>query len=387
MGCRRNDVLSTGAQTDPRMRVLHVLPNFGLGGAERMATHLLLHLDRSCFAVAAISLFDRQGTDLEAMLDRTGIQVWYLGKRKGFDPRMYGRLGRVVREFQPDVVHTHRYVLRYLLPFILARRVRVWVHTVHSVAEKEVDRPGKWIHRVAFRVGVVPVAIAGEVARSLERVYGLRNAPLIPNGIPLGHYASGKDTRKAWRTREGYEDGTVLFVSVARMSPPKDPFSLIQAFSIATSRNNRLRLLLVGDGPLRPELEARVKALGLEDKVRFLGVRADVPEVLAAADAFVLSSRWEGNPLSVMEAMAAGKPVIATAVGGVPELVEDGVSGVLVPPENVDALAEAMLKLAGDADLRRQLGQAAFKRAKERFDVSVMVQAYAALYERLLGKS
>ena len=369
-----------------KARVLHVLPNFGLGGAERMATHLLLHLDRGRFEVAAVSLFDRQGTDLEDMLDRAGIRVWYLGKRKGFDPRMYGRLGVVIREFQPDVVHTHRYVLRYLLPWILARRARAWVHTVHSVAEKEVDRVGKWIHRLAFRAGVVPVAIAREVARSIERVYGLRNVPLIPNGIPVAHYALGEETQKAWRTREGHEDGTVLFVSVARMTPPKDPFSLIQAFSIASSRNNRLRLLLVGDGPLRPELEARVRALGLEEKVRFLGVRADVPEVLAAADAFVLSSRWEGNPLSVMEAMAAGKPVIATTVGGVPELVQDRVSGVLVPPENVEALAEAMLKLAGDADLRRQLGQEAFRQAKERFDVSVMVQRYGTLYERLLGK-
>jgi len=231
------------------------------------------------------------------------------------------------------------------------------------------------------------VAIAEEVARSLERVYGLRNLPLIPNGIPVANYALGEEVRKAWRRREGYEDSTVLFVSVARLSPQKDHVSLIQAFSIAASRNGHLRLLLAGDGPLRLEVEARVKALGLEGKVRFLGVRADVPEILAAADVFVLSSRWEGNPLSVMEAMAAGKPVIATAVGGVPELVQDGVSGVLVPPENVEALADAMLKLAGDAALRTRSGQAAFRRAKERFDVSVMVEGYGTLYERLLGKS
>ena len=370
-----------------KKRVLHVLPNFGPGGAERMATHLLLHLDRGRFEVAAISLFDRQGTDLEDMLDQAGVRVFYLGKRLGFDHRMYWRLGRVFREFQPDVVHTHLYVLRYLLPFVLTRRARAWVHTVHNVAEKEVDRMGKWVHRMAFRLGVVPVAIAEGVARSLERVYGLKNPPLIPNGIPVADYALGESARKAWRAREGYEDRAVLLVSVARMSPQKDHFSLIQAFSMAASRNSQLRLLLVGDGPLRPEVEAQVRALDLEDKVRFLGVRTDVPEILAAADAFILSSQWEGNPLSVMEAMAAGKPVIATAVGGVPELVQDGKSGVLVPPGDVEALAEAILRLAGDAHLRRQLGQEASKQAKERFDVSVMVKGYAALYEQLLEKS
>ncbi|WP_279165375.1 glycosyltransferase [Thermus scotoductus] len=369
-----------------KARVLHVLPNFGPGGAERMTTHLLLRLNGERFEVAAVSLFDRQGTELEDMLDRAGVRVWYLGKRLGFDPRMYWRLGVVFREFQPDVVHTHLYVLRYLLPFVLTRRARAWVHTVHNVAEKEVDRMGKGVHRMAFRLGVVPVAIAEGVARSLERVYGLKNPPLIPNGIPVADYALGEEAGKAWRGREGYEEGDVLLVSVARMSPQKDPFSLIQAFSIATSHNGRLRLLLVGDGPLRRELEDRVKALGLEDRVRFLGLRTDVPEILAAADAFILSSRWEGNPLSVMEAMAAGKPVIATAVGGVPELVQDGKSGVLVPPGDVEALAEAILRLAGDVHLRRQLGQEAFKQARERFDVSVMVKGYETLYEVLLEK-
>ncbi len=368
-------------------RVLHILPNFGPGGAERMVTHLLLHMNRDRFEVAAVSLFDRQGTDLETMLDQARTQVWYLGKHKGFDPRMFRRLWEVFRKFQPDVVHTHRYVLRYLLPLILVQRARVWVHTVHNVAEKEVDWVGKWIHRVAFRAGVVPVAIAEEVARSLERVYGIKNPPLIPNGIPVANFALGEEARKVWRAREGYGESAVLLVSVARMSPQKDHFSLIQAFSIASSRNSQLRLLLVGDGSLRSELEAQVKALDLKDKVRFLGVRADVPEILAAADMFVLSSRWEGNSLSVMEAMAAGKPVIATAVGGVPELVQHGISGVLVPPGDVEALAEAILKLAGDRNLRRQMGKEAFGRAKERFDVSVMVREYEALYERLLGKS
>lgn len=351
-----------------------------------MATQLMVHLNRDYFRVGAVSLYNRQGTDLEDMLEEQGIGVWYLGKRRGLDPRMFVRLGRVLREFQPHVVHTHRYVLRYLLPSLVVRRAQAWVHTVHNLAEKEVDGLGRWVHRLAFRLGVVPVAIADEVAQSLERVYGVRHVPLIPNGIPVERYALGEGVRKSWREREGFDEDAFLLVSVARLSPQKDHVTLIRAFSKAVSHQPNLHLLLVGDGPLRPQLEAEVRGLGLGGKVHFLGVRTDVPEILAAADVFVLSSRWEGNPLSVMEAMAAGKPVISTAVGGVPELVESGVTGFLVRPGDAQDLAQAIVRVAGDPDLRLRLGHAAHGEAKRRFDVRIMVERYEVLYEQLLAK-
>ena len=372
-----------------KKKVLHILPNFAPGGAERFATHLLLWLNRSRYEVAAVSLFDRQGTDMEAMLDWAGVRVWFLGKRRGFDPRMYWRLSRVFREFQPDIVHTHLYVLRYLLHLLLGGREWVWVHTVQNIADKEVGGRGQSVHQVAFRIsallGMVPVAVAEEVARSVERVYGLKNVPMIPNAIPVADYARGASMREAWRASEGYKSEEVLLVSVARMYPQKDHVSLIKAFALVASRDDRLRLLLIGDGPLRPKLEALVRELGLASRVRFLGVRSDVPEILGAADIFVLPSLWEGNPLAVMEAMAAGKPVIATAVGGVPELIEDGVSGFLVPPGDIDALGEAIWRLAvGEPGLRERIGRAASQRAMERFDVSAVTREYEALYERLL---
>lgn len=367
------------------LRVIHVLPNFGLGGAERMAVHLMTHLNRDRFRVGAVSLYDRQGTDLEYMLESEGIPVWYLGKRLGFDPRMYPRLESVFREFRPDVIHTHMYVLRYLLPSLLLRRARAWVHTVHNLAEKEVDGVGRGIHRLAFRLGVVPVAIARGVAKSLERVYGLRDVPLIPNGIPVAQYALGEGAGKVWRAKEGFGRSGVLLVSVARFSSQKGHETLVRAFALAAASYPQLRLLLVGDGPLRPNLEGLVRRLGIVDRVRFLGVRTDVPEILAASDVFVLSSWWEGNPLSVMEAMAAGKPVVATAVGGVPELVLDGVSGLLVAPGDVEGLAQAISKLILDAHLRFRMAREALNEARKRFDISVMVRQYEALYDRLLA--
>lgn len=368
-------------------RVLHIIPNFGSGGAECMAVNLMCGLVQDGFDMAAVSLYDRQGTDLELMLQERGIPVWYLGKRRGFDPRMYIRLERLLGKLQPDVIHTHRYLLRYLWPLPAYRRAAVRVHTVHNVAEKEVDAPGRWLNHVAFRSGVVPVAIAHAVSLSLRRVYGLRATPLIPNGIPVERYNNPTVSRTNWRLAEGFDDEAVLFVSIGRLDPQKNHTLLLKAFAEGPAATDpHSHLLIVGEGLLRPILEQQAITLGLSHRVRFLGFRTDIPEVLAAADVFVLSSDYEGNPLVIMEAMAAGKPVIATAVGGVPELVEHDRTGILVQSGDVQALAAAMKRFLKNAPERIAMGMQGALKAKELFDVRTMVAAYEKLYESLWNK-
>jgi glycosyltransferase involved in cell wall biosynthesis len=363
------------------IRVLHVLPDLRSAGAERMVANLALSLDRERFEVRVACLYGPSGTDLEGELAHAGIPVLHLGKRPGLDRRMFGEVSRLLGAFRPEVVHTHQYVLRYVLPALVRHRTPIRLHTVHNVAEREVDRVGRLVHRVAFRLGVVPVAIAREVAESLRRVYGLEEAPLIPNGIPVERYARPAIARDEWRAREGFGPDDLLFVCVGRLSLQKNPALLLDAFARGPASDPRSRLLFVGDGELREEMEARASSLGLRERVRVLGVRADVPEVLGAADVFVLPSDWEGNPLSVMEAMAAGRPTICTAVGGVPELVEDGVTGLLVQPGNEEALAAALASLAKDDGARMQMGRNAALRALERFGVETMARSYERLYE------
>lgn len=377
-------MLTVREHSGVRVRVLLILPNFGFGGAERMVADLACGLDQKRFEVAVVSLFEPAGTEMELELDRSHVPVLYLGKHRGFDVRMYGRLGRAVREFRPYIIHTHRYVLRYLLPIPLYRRIPVRIHTVHSVAEREVDTVGKWTHHLAFRQGVLPVSIARAVSTSLEKLYGIAGPPLIPNGIRVALYANPRVSRVDWRRDVGFRDDEILLVSVGRLSPEKNHSLLLRAFSSYSASAHQCHLIVVGDGPLRGDLEAEAKSLGLVGKVRFLGLRTDVPDILAAADMFVLSSDWEGNPLSVMEAMAAGKPVIATAVGGVPELIEDDETGLLVPPRNVKALETALIELLTCPERRKSMGAAAAKVARDRFDVSGMVRAYEQLYEGLL---
>lgn len=366
-----------------KLRVLEVLATLKRAGAERMAVTLACGLDRARFDTAVVTLYDPFPGGFEPVLKEAGIPTYSLGKRRGLDTRMIPRLFRVMRQFRPAVVHTHSYVLRYSLPAAWAAGADAMVHTVHNVASKEVDFAGRWLHRLAFRRRVTSVAVAKEIGRSMETYYGRPPAAVIPNGIDTEAFHR-PECRAPWRRAHGFRDDDLLILSVARLEPQKDPLALIRAFSIALGHDPRARLLLAGDGSLRDPARAEAAALGLAERVHFLGVQPDVAELLSAADLFALSSTYEGNPMAVMEAMAAGLPVVATSVGGVPEVVAHGETGILVPSGNRDAFAAALAALATDPTRRRAMSEAA-RRSAQDFDATRMVAAYATLFDRLTG--
>ena len=326
-------------------------------------------------------------TDLNDALAAKSVPLTCLNKRTGFDLSAYAGVHRTLREFRPEVVHTHQYVLPYLLPASLYHRVRARVHTVNNGWEYEASHVNRWVHHLAFRTGVVPVAVGEEVANVLRRTLRLRAVRVIPTAVSVQAYRAAAAARDVWRRREGFRKEDVLFVCVAGLRPEKNHALLLEAFAHGALHQRAAHLLLVGVGALREALGARVRELGLGDSVRFFGFRTDLAEVLAAADVFVLPSDREGNPLAVLEAMAAGIPVIATAVGGVPELFESGLSGLLVPPGDTTALSAALERIYHDPALRRTMGANALRRAEERFDISVAALAYAQLYESLLSQS
>lgn len=346
-----------------------------------MVGHLLLGSSRS-HDVAGVSLYPPRNSATESRLREARIPVWHLGKRTGFEPRMFPALARALRDFRPQVVHTHLSVLRYVLPTLLAHPVPLVVHTLHNLAEYETDALGRALHRLAFRNMVLPVAISQEVAASFERYYRLQPGAIIPNGIPIEHHQNTSGDRTRWRESQGFERDAILFTCVARLEPQKNPLLLLRAF--AAVNNPRAHLVLLGDGTLMGAIQAHVQADGLQGRVHVLGKRDNVRECLAASDVFVLSSNWEGSPLAVMEAMAAGLPVISTAVGGVPELVRSGEHGVLVPPGDCLAFTQAMRLLSTDSEIRAAMGGAARSFASAAFRVERMVEGYISLYRAAL---
>ncbi len=316
----------------------------------------------------------------EGELRAAGVPLHFFGKRPGLDPVVVPRLARLLRAWRPDVVHTHLHTLKYAWPASLpSRRPPRVVHTLHNVAEHEIEASGRALQRVAFRAGVRPVAIGDAVATSIRDLYGIEPAATIPNGIPVAQFAPPPGARERLRAELGVPPNARVAISVGRLNPQKNHALLLDAFA-------RVRpdawLLVAGDGDLRPALEAQAAALGLAARVRFLGSRRDVPALFAASDAMVLASSWEGNPLVVMEAMAAGLPVAATSVGCVPELVSSA-TGRLVPAGDATALAVAIDHVLDPAH-GPALGAAGLRVALDRFDAAAMARRYADLFDAIL---
>jgi glycosyltransferase involved in cell wall biosynthesis len=369
------------------VKVAQIVPMLSPGGAERVAVHIARGLNRRRYEPLVISFSGRVGCDLDYMLEDAGIEVRYLGKHPGFDYRVYGRLDAVLKEYEPDVIHTHLHVLRYALPSMMLRKRVAMVHTVHNLADREIEPRARLIQRYALTHGVEPVAVAEEVAASLGKLYGVRHCRVIANGIPTELYANPQVPRKEWRGKHGFQDNDVFFVCVARFASQKNHALLLESFAQGPASDPRAHLVLVGEGNLRADLQEQARKLNLGGKVHFLGLRSDIPDILGAMDMFVLSSDYEGNPLSVLEAMASGLPIVSTAVGGVPNLFETGIEGFLTPPGDVQGLAKSMNSLLKYEAARQAMRAAAANRARTNFDVAKMVHAYEEVYEDLLAHS
>jgi glycosyltransferase involved in cell wall biosynthesis len=369
--------------TDPsRLRILHILPSLGIGGAEMMATDLMTGLAATGHEVTAVGLYPERGSLVEERLQQGNVAVRYLGKRRGLDVRMLPAVSRTIREVQPDVVHTHLSVLRYVFPILLRQPVPVAIHTLHNAAAREADGFGRFVQRIAFKRHVIPVAVSRDGAKTYEEVYRRRCPAMIPNCIPVDRYDLPAGVGTAWRERNGFQPDDVIFACVGRLEEQKNPLGLIRAF--ADVAESRAHLILVGAGSYQDRVTAFIAEKNLQSRIHVMGVRNDIEDCLAASDVFVLASDWEGSPLAVMEAMASALPVVSTDVGGVPELVENGRDGILVAQGDMRSLGAAMQKLAGDADRRRELGASGRRRARSEFAVGAMTQRYAVLYQSLL---
>jgi glycosyltransferase involved in cell wall biosynthesis len=369
-----------------RLKVVEIIPKFGPaggGGAERLVVQLATDFARDRLDITVVSLYDRWGTELEQILDEAGVRTHYLGKRAGFSPGLVARLARLLRSERPHVIHTHLHALPYAFAAAWPTGSTRIVHTMHNLAEREAGIGGRAVRKIAFRSGVIPVAIASEVAESVRRIYRAGEPPVIPNGIPVDRYLRPCVHRNDWRSREGISRGDIVFVCIAGLREQKNLKLLITAFAATQSVVPGCTLLIVGEGDQRSALTEQISALQLQSRVQLLGQRNDIPDVLGAADAFVLSSDWEGNPLSVMEAMAAGKPVVSTAVGGVPELIQDGATGWLVPPRDAAALSDRLVQVASDADARSLIGDRARQYARTHFDSVQMAASYEAMFRHL----
>lgn len=357
------------------MKVLQVIPEFKLAGAETMCENLLSQLKERGIDVVAVSLF-RTESAITLRLQKRSIPIVYLDKHPGFDLSLFRKLWKLFRKEKPDVVHTHLYAMKYAVPVALVTGVKVKIHTVHNIAQKEATPITQKLNRLLYRAGlVIPVALSKDVQQTILDVYRLKreNVPIILNGSDLKRCIP-KD----------YDDHpeTVRFLHIGRFSPQKNHTMLIAAFEKFHKAFPRTELYLFGEGELMSETKRQVEQAGLEESVRFRGLTDWVYPELHDADVFVLPSLYEGIPMTLIEAMGTGLPVIATKVGGVPDMITNGEEGILTEPD-VEQIAEAMTMMM-DASLRRRYGEHGRKRALEQFTSETMAERYWEEYRRLM---
>ena len=352
------------------MKIIQIMPDFGLAGAETMVENLSCSLAAEGHDVLVISFFDLH-TAITERIENKGIKIEYLGKKRGFDPSIISKVRRIIKAYQPDVIHTHRYVLPYAFLASLGLKVKR-VHTVHNVAQKEQTKAGKTINGVLFQhFNVVPVALSEEIQRTIQEVYGLpdNRIPVVFNGIDLSRCI----------VKESYaRKDTFTVLHIGRFMDVKNHELLLRSFARFKEHHSDARLQLLGDGELKENMMQLAGQLNITDAVEFAGLQSNVYPWLHNADVFVLPSKFEGMPMTLIEAMGTGLPIVASNVGGIPDMLVNGENALLVEPNYV-AVEKAIEKLYNDVEFRIRLGNAAALRSEE-FSAKVMASSYIKIY-------
>lgn len=372
----------------PRLKVLTLIDQMvALGGAERMAMDIATRLDPERFeSVLCASRFSGVSTEpaseeAERKLRAAGIRYFGLGRRSVADVGRWLPLYRMLRRERFDVLHAHLFgsnvwgtVLGRLAGVPVVAHEHTWSFEGRPL-RKLLDR------ELIGRGSAAFVAVSREDRRRMIEIEGVRPEKVlfVPNGIPTPPPATGADVR----AELGIPADVPLIGTVSVLRPQKALELLVEATAPLVRDFPDLRVLIAGQGPQGEDLEALIRERGLAEHVVLMGFRADVPDVLAALDVAVSSSAFEGSPLAVMEFMEAALPIVATRVGGVPDLIDDGVHGLLVEPGDADGIAAAVRRLLREREAAREMGERARERRRREFDIDVTVRRFESLYERL----
>ncbi len=387
--------LSAQAATaaDGRPLIAHIIFRLGIGGLENGLVNLINTMPADRFRHAIVCIDDY--TDFARRIRREDVGLHALHKREGHDLGLYGRLWRLLRRLRPAIVHTRNVGALECLPVAAAAGVPARVHGEHGwdVADLHgTSRRYAMLRRVCLPFATRCVTVSRHIQDWLERDLRVPAGKVrqIYNGVDVERFSTTDSGRRDGLPADFAPEGTVVIGTVGRMQEVKNPLGLVDAFielvRSEPAMGSGLRLVMVGDGPLRQVAMQRLEAAALDAQAWLPGPRDDVPDLLRACDVFVLPSLNEGISNTILEAMACGLPVVATDVGGNPELVVHDQTGLLVPTGDVAAMAGAIGRYVDDPQRRRDHGRAARRCIEDRFSLGAMVAAYLSLYEGLLAR-
>lgn len=372
---------------DRKIHIAHIVTSFDIGGLENGIVNLLNYMNRDVFDFSVCAFGNTVGASKER-IRRQDVRYHTLDKREGNDVRLPFRLANVLKSQGTTIVHTHSWGT-YIEGLVAAKLSRspFMVHGEHGTILFDRFRRKQAFRLAASRTDQF-LTVSQELADVLVEQVGIREHKVqaIINGVDTAKFQPDGAARSLLRGQMGLNHGDVLVGSVGRLVPIKDYPSLLNAFARVMRKEPNVHGALIGDGPQRNELEQQAISSGLASRFHFLGERNDIPAWLNALDVFVLPSIHEGISNTILEAMATGLPIVATRVGGNPEIVCDEGNGFLVPSQDPGKLAHALTILAENEETRHQFAEASLRRAQEHFSLQRMVDEYEALYLRLVER-
>lgn len=368
------------------IRIMHVVDHLGKGGLENGLVNLINGLDPDRFEHVVYAM-RRLGPNAERL--RGDVRVICMGKRDSDNPIQVGRLVRDIRQVDPNIVHSRNWGAVEAVPAARWNRSCAVVHSEHGL-ETDAQAKEPWrrrcFRRVAFQLADRVVAVSYQLRDLHARRTGFAASRIevIHNGVDETRFFPDAAARSRMRAELGIADGEFCIGCVGNLLPVKDHLTVLRAVFGSADALRHARVVIAGEGPERPRLEAFLDQYPQwKTRVSLLGTADRIPELLNAMDVYVLSSLSEGISNSLLEAMSAGIPVIATATGGTPEVVTDGESGLLFQAGDDGKLAEWLLLLEASPAKRAQLAQNAIRRVRQEFSIHSMVRNYASLYESL----
>ncbi|NUU01804.1 TIGR03088 family PEP-CTERM/XrtA system glycosyltransferase [Herbaspirillum robiniae] len=370
--------------------VVHLIYRLDFGGLETLLIDCINGMPDDRYRHAVVCLTDY--TEFAGKIRKPGVSLHALHKPPGLAPATHLHLWRLLRRLRPAILHTYNLPAIEYAPAAALARVPVRVHGEHGRDARDpqgTNRRHNLLRRLVLPFYDCYYAVSADLRDWLRNTIGVpdRKNLLLENGVDTGkfHPVEG-GVRQAMAQLPA---GCFVFGTVGRIQDVKDHAGLVDAFiallALLPQQRSRLRLAIVGEGPLLPALKQKIAAAGIEDLVWLPGGRMDVDALMRSFSVFTLSSIAEGTPVTILEAMASALPVISTRVGGVPEVVVDGVTGTLVPPSDPQAMARAMAAYVEQPHLAARHGAAGHERSQRQYSMNAMLQAYAGMYDRMLA--
>lgn len=371
------------------MRIARIVDSLTWGGVEKAQLTFATELHRRNISLTIMSL-DRCDPPIEEPLRALGVRIELFLARGLLNPQRIARIVRFLKQERVDVLQTH---LTYgnIIGAMVGRLSGIpTVATLHSAKRVQQERLSdygrEWLETLALRFGVQRVLAVGQVVtRAHQSRIPNKHIHIIPNAAPAPHTITRAERETLRAELCGGDPTRTVLIAVGRLTPAKGFGDLLTAVAQLREHYPTALLVIVGDGELTDTLTAQIASLGLQEHVRLLGYRDDVPRLLCASDVFVSSSHWEGLSWALLEAMATGLPVVATDVGEVPIVLVEG-TGLIVPPQNPALLAEGLRSLLDDPARMRVLGEAARQHVNRHYSVSAWVDQHLALYEEMIGE-